>query len=397
MKISSFKEVLIKKADGNNSLVSLIQNMETESLLTGVLEALEKMARPSAALGRGANSALTSYAAHMDNSDVEQLRDALGHHISHYKGALKAMHAAPAEQKKQLRQVADQHLSKIIPMMHLAGRAGQHSNNKLSMDYVSTVPWESNYTTTHRHDHNGKLKEGTKDLGRRPNAGANRQKNIRAVPDYHYLEMPPHPGHADSSRMTHKGGYPFEELQVGSPSKIDAKQAFLPIEDVQGKTAFEPHPFDKHPVHTMADIPESHLTDDQKQKFAQDLASWKTGEHHQKWLNDQKEKFKKDPEAYKKRGQSKPAHHYEGLPLMPQPDHVKEGLAPASDTTQSTEPSAAAPAVQPTQSQSKAVSPDSSVNSTAADVYAKASPEIRKILERIPEFAAIARANAGKK
>ena len=94
MELKSFKEILLKKAEGNPYLQTLIKYAKDDLLAEEVIESLLKMAEPSAAMGRGANSALTSYAGHMDNSDVEQLRDALGHHVSHYRGALKSMHAA---------------------------------------------------------------------------------------------------------------------------------------------------------------------------------------------------------------------------------------------------------------------------------------------------------------
>jgi len=334
--MDNFKELLLRKTD-NPYLQTLIKCMRDDLLEKEVFEALIKMAEPPAAMGRGANSALTSYAGHMDNSDVEQLRDALGHHISHYKGALKSMHAATDPmQKAKLRGVADQHLNRIVPLMHIAGRAGKHSGGKMTLDYISTTPWESNYTTTHRHEHNGKLKEGTKDLGRRPAPNANREQNIRAVPDYLYLEMAPHSGHPMSETMPHKGGYPFEEVQLGSPSKRDTGQAYLPIEDIENKTEYTPHPFDFHPIHELGDHPEHKLTPEQKEKFINDISNWKSSEHHKKWLEDQKAKFKANPEAYRARGTKKPGHVFEGIPLQDQPEHVKVSATsdqPAPTTT----------------------------------------------------------------
>lgn len=330
MELKSFREILLKKADGNPYLQTLINIAKDDIIANQVIESLLKMAEPSAAMGRGANSALTSYAGQMDNSDIEQIRDALGHHVSHYRGALKAHHASADPQvKAKMRGIADQHLNKIIPLMHLAGRAGKHSGGKMTLDYVGTTPWESNYTTTERHPHNGKLKEGTKDLGRRPAPNADREKNMRAVPDYRYLEMAPHGGHASTGRMSHKGGYPFEEIQLGTPAKRDAGQAYLPIEDVS-PTEYTAHPYDAHPIHSVADKAEHHLTPDEKEKFINDLASWKNSDNHKKWLADHKAKFQANPEAYKKRGQTKSEHHYEGLPLLDQPEHAKNAISAPS-------------------------------------------------------------------
>ncbi len=337
MELRSFREVLLKKADGNPYLQALIEYAKDDLIAEEVLESLRKMAEPSAAMGRGANHGVTSYAANLTPTHVEQLRDALGHHISHYRGALKSMHAATdPKEKAKLRGVADQHLNKVVPLMHLAGRAGKHSSGQMTLDYPTMTPWESNYTTVERHPHNGKLKEGTKDLGRRPSPNANRQRNPKAVPDYRYLEMAPHGGHASSSKMPHKGGYPFEEIQLGSPAKRDAGQAYLPLEEVGDIKDFTPHPFDSHPIHSVADSPEHHLSPEQKEKFNTDLAGWDAGESHKNWLARQKEKYQKDPEGYKGRGTKKPAHHYEGIPLSDQPDEAK-AYAPAQSAASAAE------------------------------------------------------------
>ncbi len=348
MELKSFKQLLLKKAEDNSYLQTLIEYAKDEIIAERVIESLIKMAEPSAAMGRDANSAITAYAGQMDKSDVEQLRDALGHHISHYRGALKTHQTATDPKvKDSARKAADAHLSKIVPLMHLAGRAGRHSNGKMVLDYPSTIPWETNYTRTDRFDQNGehkdpditlpsgesvpgksykgspgKLVEGTKDLRRRPKQV--REGSKRGVSNYRYLEMPPHPGHADSKRIPHKGGYPFEEVQLGNPSDRDTGKAYLPIEDVDNVTQYTPHPFDNHPVHEHEYKQDKFLEAPHREKFAQDLAAWKSSPHHKKWFEDHKAKFQKDPEAYKARGKSKPKHVFEGLQLHEAPDHARE-------------------------------------------------------------------------
>lgn len=328
MELKSFREILLKKADGNPYLQTLIKYAKDDLIADEVLEALQKMAEPSAAMGRGANHAVTSYAAGMKPVHVEQLRDALGHHISHYSGALKAHHAAtdPA-QKEKLRGVADKHLNKIVPLLHLAGKASKHSGGQVVLDYPSLTPWETNYTTPERLG-NGKLREGTKDLGRRPAPNANRTKNPRAVPDYRYLEMAPHPEHASSEKSPHKGGYPFEEIQLGHPSKRDMGQAYLPMEDVKDVQDYVPHPFDAHPVNRFQDHSQHELGPEHHEQINQGLAGWADSEHHKKWLADQKSKHAANPEAYKARGSSKPGHAYEGVPLQEMEHHKKAAAAP---------------------------------------------------------------------
>lgn len=315
MELKSFREILLKKAEDNPTLQTIINVMKDELIAEKVIESLEKMARPHASMGRGANAAVTAFANQMKNKDVEMMRDALSHHISHYKSAL----------KNDKREVADKHLEKIIPLMHLAGKAAAHSGGQLGLDYVPLEPWESNYTTTDRRPETGKLIEGTKGLGRRPKktTGQSKYGVSRSVPDFRYLEMEPHGGHGDSKKMSHKGGYPFEEIQIGNPAKIDANEAYLHVSDVEPQEAFVSHPFDNHPIHSVADLKQDHLTLEKMKTFADQMHGWHESEHNQKWTQAIKEHHAKDPEAFKNRGKTKPAHHFEGLKLLDQPNHAK--------------------------------------------------------------------------
>ena len=369
MELKSFKEILLKKADGNPYLQTLIKYAKDELIADEVIEALQKMAEPSAAMGRGANHAVTSYAAGMKPVHVEQLRDALGHHISQYRGALKAHHAAtdPAE-KAKLRGIADQHLERIVPLLHLAGKASKHSGGQMVLDYPSMTPWETNYTTTERLP-NGKLKEGTKDLGRRlaPNARAD---NPRAVRNYRYLEMPPHPGHAMTEKMPHKGGYPFEEIQLGSPAKRDVGQAYLPIEDVKDVKEYVPHAFDAHPVNRFMDYAQHELGPEHHEQINAGLANWPESEHHKKWLENQKAKHAANPEAYKARGHSKPAHVYQDIPLS-EMTHHKDKISATAPAVEEKPKKAEAPKKQPKGAE---LSPED------AKLISQLSPELRRKL-----------------
>ena len=140
MELKSFRELLLKKAANDPTLQTLIDVMKDELIAEKVIESLEKMARPQASMGRSANAAITAYGNQMKNKDVEMMRDALAHHINHYRSAL----------KNGKREIADQHLNKIVPLMHLAARAGAHSGGQLGLDYTPLEPWETNYTSTER-------------------------------------------------------------------------------------------------------------------------------------------------------------------------------------------------------------------------------------------------------
>lgn len=325
MELDSFKTILLRKADGNKNLHSLILGIEEDALVNSVVDALEKMAKPTHLTGINANGPVTSFGANLDRTDTTQLRDALGHHLSHYKAALKAHHAAPeGPEKTHMRQVADQHLEHAIPLMHLAARAGAHSKGKLGIDYPPLAPWETNYTTLQRAaTGSGRFLRDAKLLRARPSKNSKRNDpNSTAIPDYRYLEMPPHPGHEAIGKMPHSGGYPWEEIQIGAPADISAKKAFLHIQDVPDKKEYTPHEFDKHPIRSVQDVQADHLTPEAAQAFASNLTNWRGSEHHKQWMEGQKAAFATDKEGYMKRGQSKGPHFYEGIPLQEQPGHV---------------------------------------------------------------------------
>lgn len=401
MELDSLKAVLLKKSEGNKNLQTLIQYMGSDFLETHVIDALEKMAKPTSQTGKNANGPITAYGANMDKSDVMQLRDALSHHVSHYKSALKAHHAASDDAtKKQMRGVADQHLNHLLPLMHLAARAGAHSGGKLALDYPKLPAWETNYTTLDRRPETGKFKIDTEKLGRRPSPGAKQwhpdNPDQRGVKDYHYLEMPPHHGHDDAGKMPHKGGYPWEEVQVGHPSDIDAKKAYLHIEDVPDKKEYTPHPFDKHPVREVQDVQASHLTPDRLQQFATDLAGWKSSDHHKQWIADQRTKMQADPEGYKKRHTVKAAHVHEGMPLKEQLGHVNAYPRKEAQTTDAVASTGATPPTvrKPDAQKAEALTDDHM--KMFYDAWQKAPPGAKKLYEANPDFKNYLASKGGK-
>lgn len=323
MELDSFKAILLRKADGNNSLHSLIVNIEEDTLVDSVVEALNKMATEGT--GRKANGAITSFGQHMDLTDKTQLRDAIGHHLSHYKAALKAHHATPAgPEKAKMRTIADQHLEHVIPLMHLAARTAAHSKGQLAISHPELSPWETNYTTLTRNSKGDGPLRDPKLLNARPSKRAVRTPGSTGMPDYQYLEMPPHPGHPGNAKMPHTGGYPWEEVQVGSPAEIDAKKAYLHIEDVPDKKEYTPHEFDQHPIRAVADTSGSHMTDEASAKYADDVNNWRDSEPHAKWQEKEEKKYEADPQAYETRGQTKPSPFYEGIPLKQQEAHIHD-------------------------------------------------------------------------
>lgn len=362
MELSSFKAVLLRKAQGNNSLQTFIKNIDDERFADTVIEVLEKMPRATKNTGSKANAAVSSFGNNASVFDVNMMRDALGHHLSHYKAALKAHHAAPegSPEKAKYRQVADAHMDHLFPIMHLAARAAKHStesDNPFDLDFPHIPPWETNYTTLEPN----KKKDGP---NRDPKLLRVRTKNSGSISkntkDWGFLEMPPHPGHKDSAAEK-ASGYPWENIQLGKPSDIDAKRAYVHIEDVAPKPEFTPHEFDYHPIRGVADVSPDHFSPNIQAKYDADIAAWEGGEHRKKWVARMRSL---PPGDWMSRGTVKAPHFYDGIPLRKHPDHVHAHMKKLADKAAAAVPpaSSATPAV-PTQLTATA-SPTSAVAPT---------------------------------
>lgn len=328
MKMNNFKVLLARKAD-NTELYALIKSLSNQSLTSYVLEILEKMAKPSGNTRPVAHATRIFYdhAHHghgdpndpsMDtNLETKALRHALTHHISEYKGARKA----------GLRTVADMHLKKMVPLMHLASQMhhesiahtdedGSAHPSKVYVDYPSPHAWEANYTGIERRtDKPSKLKRQTNGWKARLSV-----KPDSVMKDFRYFEHAPHAGHAafDDLKPEHKDkAYPWEDIQIGTPAQVKAGKAHLPIEDREVR-GYTPHPFDDHPalksvegleagtsieselkmlndmqvksphLHDMLERQKNMVMDKHNQdiSLARNLHdNWMTGAHGENWLN----------------------------------------------------------------------------------------------------------------
>jgi hypothetical protein len=328
MELESFKELLLKKAADNTTMQTIIGSMDDDIFLEFVMESLEKMAGEHSNSGHRANAAVTAFAKTLDDTQIDRLRDALSHHASHYKSALKNGNRA----------LADQHLSKLVHMMHFVNKLEKHSDQRIGLRYPSLRPWEQNYTTNlsreeaHKHglrkdppDPNKdphKPHEGTQGLNRRPSGSRN--NNPFAVPDYRYLEMPPHPGHKDAD-VTDTGGYPFEKIQVGDKDTLDnKKQGFINIDDsIPTQDKYVPHIYDHHPVIKV--VEKKWKQDDfapHAEEYEKDLEKWNAHLDQGKHEADIEAAYTKNPEEFLARGTKPSKHFFEGHPLLEQPDHV---------------------------------------------------------------------------
>jgi hypothetical protein len=282
MKLDSFKELLIKKAEDNDSLKLLIKYMRDDFLVDHVVESLEKMAQFYSK--KNPNHALLHFGEHMDpGTEPEMIHDALSHHASHYKSAL-------ASGNKQL---ADQHMKKIFEIQHMADKLtrdglNDHSKGKLKIEAVDPKPWErAKYA---EQNEGGKFKTDTKGWSRHGS-------------DYSFLRDAPHESYKKEIKSHgHNKAYPLEEMKVNNKH--------IHIEDVDGKGKFVPHPFDEHPVMSHYNRSPKEHTAEHQQKYM---------DSHDQYSNEGINKYfdmtdARDPKAHAARGSVKADRIHDDIP-----------------------------------------------------------------------------------
>jgi hypothetical protein len=358
MKLDSFKELLLKKANDNENLSTLIKFIDNDILADEIIESLEKMADHK---GNRANSAVTSFAGSATKIDTDMLHDAISHHLSRFAAANKA--SPPQKTQRNISQssqtyvaydkpelknfthnvehyelhpTAKKHLERAMHLADLAAKASKHSLGKLNFDHVPTHAWEMNVTGDHvRVDKNGNKKyvDDQQGLKRRTKEGGK-------FPDYSYLLLTPHKSYKKKSSLRgHSGQYPFEEM------KINDKYVHIDTSNIDNPLEYKEHEFDMHPLfHNEGSAnkylpawekPEDHRSDADRQKYADALSNWHESDHVINWLNRHEKMEQANPELYAARG-SKPSKLLEGVSkeVKQQPREEK-----ASGTVSSSNPS----------------------------------------------------------
>ena len=298
MKIENFRELLLRKTADNPNLQTLVKYARDEILADRVLESLEKMAR-AGHKGDAANFAVRDFGLDMDpEMHPHMIRDALGHHVSRYKNAL----------NNNNQPLANQHAKQTFRLMNLADTVQKHSHGKLSIDYVSTQPWERNkllntYASDHPKVQEGKYREGdftTKTKG----------LNYKGS-DFSWLQKAPHESYKkEIKRHGHNNAYPFEHI------KVNGKNIHV-NEDVDSSN-YEPHEFDHHPVMDHFEDSVKHRTSKRDQEYVDSKTKYYDEEPHIDSFFDRHEKLEaEDSEAYKARGSkpSDPVHSPVDTPL----------------------------------------------------------------------------------
>jgi len=315
--LDNFKTLLLRKSVDNKDLEVLIKFMKEEVLADIVYESLEKMARIKSK-GDAANFPLRDFATEMDpEHEPNMLHDALSHHASQYKAALKA-----GEQG-----VANHHADKIYKLMDMADKAQKHTNGKLSVEAVSPHAWERNskpdqYNEKHQAAYkaakdSGKVESGAKlstdekkgmllDAGKRKlGQFVTDTKGWSHRPsDFSFLQQAPHEAYAkEINKHGNNQAYPIEKI------KVNGKH--LDIQDIPEQAlSTEDHPFDKHPIMEHFDEPAKNRTEAKDLQYVKDRDAFHTSPHMDKYFSSQESKEAADPEAFKNMGQkpSAPVH-----------------------------------------------------------------------------------------
>lgn len=285
MKLSSFRELLLKKVQHDKNLSALLKYAREDILADKVIESLEKMAR-ARHKGDAANFAVRHFATEMDpETEPHMLREAIGHHVSRYKGALKSGRQP----------LANDHAKQAFKLMDMADTAQKHTGGKMSVDYVPTQPWERNkYTNTY--DANHKLVQEGK---YKPGDFTTKTKGLRYAQsggDFSFLNKPPHEHYSpEVKRHGHNKAYPFEQVRVNGK--------YIPIEDVKDQKGYEEHPFDKHPIMQHYHESVNARTPERDQEYIKSHQKFYNEDPHiENFYNNPVNQEDKDPKAFAERG-----------------------------------------------------------------------------------------------
>jgi len=336
MKLDSFKSLLIKKAEGNTDLQTLIRLISHDILAEEIIESLEKMASSK---GNKANSALTSFAGGMTEPDIHMLHDAISHHISHA-AAINKEHPptmAPIThdinvtdhrdggvqktrqfdtQKVDMHPLATKHIETAMKLANIAAKSRKWSMGKMSFDHVPPNAWEMNHTSDHtRANSKGHIKFADDQQGLKRKLDNNR------FPNHGYLMLTPHPSSKNKGKLRgNEGQYPFEEMKIND-KHIVIDPAHYGAIDSNGKapTKYTPHAFESHPLlqkegkNETWSRPEDDRSDADRSAYAAKLNAWQETPEFTNWLDKQGELEQKDPAKYEAHGASRSAPLFEGV------------------------------------------------------------------------------------
>lgn len=299
MKLDNFKELLIKRTQEDSSLQLLIKYMRDDYLLEHVMESLEKMATSYSK--KNPNHAVMHFGTHMDKeTEPNMIHDALSHHASQYKAALK-------EGKKDL---ANKHMGQIFKMMQMSNKLtrnglNDHSGGKLNIEAVDPKPWErSGYD---KKNEQGKFTTDTKGWSR---SGSDYSKWLNSEPHEAYNK--------ETDVHGHKGAYPLEEMKVNGK--------YIDIDSNAKAEKYTPHEFDSHPIMSHFDTPPAEHSSDKHEQYLKAHEDFQDSPHINSYFDRQEAM---DPQAAAARGSVKasPVHEFAALSAPVEPVVGKQDAA----------------------------------------------------------------------
>lgn len=336
MKLEGFRELLLKKS-ADADLDNMIRFVRDDILADIIVESLEKMARAKSK-GDHANMALRDFGLEMDPElHPAMIHDALGHHASRYKAALR-------DNRKDL---ANSHAKQIFNIMDMADQAQKHSHGKLDIKAVPIHPWERNAkpdTFKARMDSIKSRMDAGEEVSPREIKWLSDNPVTRGKKkpgqyvsdtdgwryrskDYGFLQGAPH--HSYSSEVEghgHLGAYPMEEIRVnGKYVHIDD----ISSDDLKG---YEQHPLDHHPIMDHYSKPASKRTPEHDQQYLDQKEKFYDSRHMESYWDKHEKLESSDPEAYSQRGsQASDPVHAEVEPLdLSKPKEVEPASAAVS-------------------------------------------------------------------
>ena len=345
MKLSSFKEVLLRKSN-SQEVAELVKKMNENALVDLVSEALEKMAinRGHSGAPNGAVLELGSSIKHEhDASDgqfsptKEMLYDNLSHHVSHYKAAKDSGN----------HDVANAHAKKIFDNMHLAHKLDRATNGLMGVEAADVKAWErsskSNRVTEDSKQYKGR--GGKKDSGEYSTDTIGWGLNSN---DYSFLSNAPHHSHvheikghqakhdAEETGIDFSGGYPLEHIKMGGK--------YVDVHAVEGdKDLYDPHFFDEHPIWSHYKEPKKNRTYERDTQFNKEHADF-LDKHGENFINAAIKMSEDNPDRGSKPSASVHGKHASPLDLNMEPTETKSGLPYAKrSSTPDTKESSAKP------------------------------------------------------
>lgn len=304
MSLDGFRNLLLQKTE-NNELLNLTVSLLDEALLHDyVIESLEKMSDKEKMQGRHGNALLARWGTHMNVGEPHMLHDALSHHASHYKAAL----------KKGDQKTADQHMRKVFDIMQFMGKARKYASNKVTYDAVPPHAWQRNH-------YQNRVKPGDKSYeGHNEKKDATATKvsgwNFAPKTGFDHLQGRPSLDHKDTKNIAnevHKehlnDAYPLEKIKI-KVGEGDDKGKHLHIDDDVESFGFKSHPFDSHPIMAERKTQAKDVDHEKMGSTWDSYNKWLGGGEVKKWKEDHRAKAKENPIGYSMRGDIKaePVH-----------------------------------------------------------------------------------------